>query len=73
MNHLLLFFSLIFITSTTPSQSPDLSYGQVAYYSFDECDARDDSGNSCDGKLFGNPSCWCGIDNNGLLLSLIHI
>jgi len=69
MNYLLLFFSLLFVSnSPTPSQSPDPNYGLVAYYSFDKCDARDDSGNGCEGILYGNPSCWCGIDNNGLLL-----
>ena len=70
MNYLLLFFGLLMVgtTTTTPSLSSDLDYGLVAYYSFDKCDARDDSGNGSEGILHGNPSCWCGIDNNGLLL-----
>lgn len=42
--------------------------GLVAYYSFNSCDARDDSGGGSDGLLRGNVSCWCGIEEEGLLL-----
>ena len=41
--------------------------GLVAYYSFNQCDARDDSGNGSDGKLYGGVGCWCGIEEDGLL------
>ena len=34
-----------------------LSDGLVAYYSFNNCDATDDSGNGHDGKIYGNPKC----------------
>ncbi|NUO02505.1 MAG: LamG domain-containing protein [Saprospiraceae bacterium] len=48
-----------------PPGNPD--EGLIAYYSFNECDARDDSGNGSDGVLFGGVQCWCGIDDDGLL------
>ena len=42
--------------------------GLVAYYSFNKCDARDDSGNGSNGRMFGNIACWCGVEGDGLLL-----
>jgi len=42
--------------------------GLVAYYSFNHCDARDDTGNGSDGQMYGNVDCWCGVEGNGLLL-----
>ena len=41
--------------------------GLVAYYSFNDCDARDITGNGSDGILYGGVQCWCGIDEQGLL------
>lgn len=38
----------------------------VAYYSFNQCDARDDTNNGSDGQLFGNVGCRCGIEGEGL-------
>jgi hypothetical protein len=35
----------------------DLSSGLVAYWSFDNCDATDDSGNGHNGTIYGNPQC----------------
>jgi hypothetical protein len=35
----------------------DLTSGLVAYWSFDNCDATDDSGNGHDGTIYGNPQC----------------
>lgn len=52
---------LLPITSLTPTE------GLVAYYSFNQCDARDDSGNGSDGKMHGGVACWCGIEGDGLL------
>jgi len=43
------------------SNTAELSYGLVAYYSFDHCDARDDSDNGHDGVIYGNPKCVDGI------------
>jgi hypothetical protein len=44
----------------------------IAYYSFNNCDARDESGNDSHGQLFGGISCWCGIDDDGLLLDGVN-
>ena len=45
----------------------DIDRGLVAYYSFNECDARDESGNESHGTLYGGMGCWCGIEDEGLL------
>ncbi len=58
---------LMFLPATDTSHfSP--ADGLVAYYSFNHCDARDDSGNGSDGVLFGEVGCWCGIEDDGLML-----
>lgn len=43
---------------------PDL----VAYYSFNDCDARDSLGNQSDGVIVGQPDCVCGVSDNALSL-----
>ncbi len=45
----------------------DLDQGLVAYYSFNDCDARDESGFESHGTLYGGVDCWCGIEDEGLL------
>lgn len=67
MIRMLLFLLLILLFSAYTPNDP-LTNGLVAYYSFNQCDARDDSGNGCHGVFFGDISCWCGIDDDGLLL-----
>lgn len=62
---LTIFLCLGFFCSTQ-KYSPDP--GLVAYYSFNDCDAFDDSGNFSHGKLYGNIDCYCGVEGNGLLL-----
>lgn len=42
--------------------------GLVAYYSFENCDAKDVSLNNSDGIVFGDPQCDCGVLGNGLYL-----
>ena len=64
---LVLFLSTAFALSTAPP-CQSLEEGLVAYYSFNFCDARDESGNGSNGKLFGGVGCWCGIEDDGLLL-----
>lgn len=61
-------------TGMMPSSSRyfDPNQDLVAYYSFNECDARDDSGNGSNGKLFGSVSCWCGVEDDGLLLDGVN-
>ncbi len=65
--HLLLTLSIIILgTFNNPTEVAGPSKGLVAYYSFNNCDAKDDSGNGSDGELFGGVGCWCGIDDDGL-------
>jgi gliding motility-associated-like protein len=54
---------LLFITTVMNAQP---TTGQIAYYSFDNCDAADDAGNGSDGTIFGNPSCECGVSGQAL-------
>ncbi len=61
------FLCLSFLESSTVF-GPDVDKDLVAYYSFNQCDARDESGNDSDGVLFGRTSCWCGVEGEGLLL-----
>ena len=57
----------LFSTLLPTVQAPDLQKGLVAYYSFDNCDARDDTGNGSPGILHGSVECWCGVKDDGLL------
>ena len=43
----------------------DLNTGLVAYYSFDDCTAKDSSINHFDGTIQGNPQCTSGVTLNG--------
>ena len=52
--------------------SINLNHRLIAHYTFDQCDARDDTGNGSDGQLFGNVDCWCGIRNDGLLFDGVN-
>ncbi|MGB1217177.1 MAG: LamG-like jellyroll fold domain-containing protein, partial [Saprospiraceae bacterium] len=44
----------------------------VAYYSFDNCDAVDESGNGSDGQILGSPNCVCGVSGNALELDGVN-
>ncbi len=57
--------------SAPPSPAP-AEEGLVAYYSFNYCDARDESGNGSHGELFGRVGCWCGIEDDGLLFDGVN-
>ncbi|HLF62847.1 MAG TPA: LamG-like jellyroll fold domain-containing protein [Saprospiraceae bacterium] len=46
--------------------------GLVAYYSFDLCDASDDTGNGADGVISGAPDCECGPSGNALRLNGVN-
>lgn len=46
--------------------------GLVAYYSFDMCDATDDTGNGADGVINGSPDCECGPAGNSLHLNGVN-
>lgn len=68
-----LLVSVTICLSLSKSPVPDpLAEGLIAHYSFNECDARDDSGNGSDGVLFGNPGCRCGVDEDALWLDGIQ-
>ena len=69
--HLLPFFFLISLPISIEKHS-HIDDSLVAYYSFDNCDARDDSGMGSDGKLFGTVECWCGVKDDGLLLDGVN-
>ncbi len=53
----------IFATDTHEA----LPEGEVAHYTFNDCDAREAHGNKSNGSLFGGVGCWCGIEDDGLL------
>jgi len=54
------------MSDSLQQQTINLNKGLIAYYSFNDCDARDESGNGSHGELFG-VNCWCGIEDEGLL------
>jgi len=58
---------LTYFPNSTAEHSA-LQNGLVAYYSFNDCDARDETGNGSDGALYGDVGCWCGVEDDGLLL-----
>ncbi len=67
---ILAFFAPVWLVCAflLPTQFPALDDGLIAYYSFNECDARDDSDGGSDGMLFGEPGCVCGVDDDALWL-----
>ncbi|MEN0004855.1 MAG: LamG domain-containing protein [Bacteroidota bacterium] len=67
MEWLILFIGFYLYVDYTPAHSSQLENGLVAYYSFNACDARDDSGNGSNGTMHGRVQCWCGIEDDGLL------
>jgi len=62
------YFILLPLLLSTISLSAQIDRGLVAYYSFDDCTATDDSGVTGDGTIIGNPTCECGVLGNSLLL-----
>ena len=58
---------LLNISSNAEYKPSSIEDGLIAYYTFNNCDARDDSGNGSHGKLMGGIGCWCGIEEDGLL------
>ncbi len=59
--------TFLVITAFTLPGTFNPENGLVAYYSFNACDARDDSGNGSNGEMYGTVNCWCGVDDDGLL------
>jgi len=50
-------FDSVKFANVTPPHSESSGDGLVAYWSFDNCDANDDSGNGHNGTIYGNPQC----------------
>ncbi len=57
---------LPFYQNSLSSTDNLLDDGLIAYYSFNDCDARDESGYDSDGTTYAT-NCWCGIEDEGLL------
>ncbi len=66
------FLAILWLSPVSYPIENNLEKGLVAYYSFNDCNARDDSSNGSDGELFGNVGCWCGIEDDGLLFDGNH-
>ena len=50
-----------------PISTNYLQEGLVAYYSFNDCSAQDETGYGSDGITYGGIGCWCGVEDDGLL------
>ncbi|MEP6794423.1 MAG: LamG-like jellyroll fold domain-containing protein [Saprospiraceae bacterium] len=59
-------FLLLFIGICSGSILSQPIDGLIAYYSFNGCDAKEDTGIGADGIITGNASCGCGVASNGL-------
>lgn len=68
----LLSFALFLSLNMNISGQDWLPKGLIAWYSFDYCDARDESGNGSDGILGGSLECWCGVRDDGLLFDGVN-
>lgn len=67
MRYFLLSF-LILLFSGSALAPIDLEKGLVAYFNFNNCDGRDASGQDSFGNFKGNVRCWCGVEDDGILL-----
>ncbi len=63
MRTLVLSVSLLFAGFSMFAQPLD---GLIAYYSFDACDATENTGLGGNGIIIGNATCGCGVSGNGL-------
>jgi len=61
-------FALFTLLTFFSFNTDPLENGLIAYYSFNNCDARDDSVNDSDGILFGKMNCACGVEGDALQL-----
>ena len=71
MHYLQIFLLCSCLFCLSPNYTSDFNpeKGLVAWYSFDQCDARDDAEGGSNGKLFGDISCKCGVAGEGLMLN----
>ncbi|HZV68216.1 MAG TPA: LamG-like jellyroll fold domain-containing protein [Saprospiraceae bacterium] len=63
MKVFLVFMGIVMSYGAALSQPTD---GLVAYYSFNACDAKEDTGSGADGIIMGNAACGCGVLSSGL-------
>jgi hypothetical protein len=68
MRFALLIAVLLSSLSLTNSNSFEPAAGLIAYYDFNDCTATDLTGNGSDGRLIGNVGCYCGVEEDGLVL-----
>uniref|UniRef100_UPI000B3606BC LamG domain-containing protein n=1 Tax=Crenothrix polyspora TaxID=360316 RepID=UPI000B3606BC len=54
--------ALLIACTVSNTANADLTTGLVAHWSFDDCTAKDNSGNGHDGTINGNPECVDGIN-----------
>jgi gliding motility-associated-like protein len=66
MRYTFLLVMMVIAHFTIKAQPTD---GLIAYYSFDNCDATEDTGSGADGIIIGNQACGCGVLSNGLLFN----
>ena len=66
------FLAICWLIWSGQNTSVNLDDGLIAHYTFDQCDARDDTGNGSNGTLFGRVDCWCGIRNDALLFDGVN-
>ncbi len=69
---LLLIMAMLCLSFVLENKTDSLQDGLVAHYNFNNCDARDLTDNASDGKLFGDVTCWCGIEDDGLLFDGVN-
>ena len=58
--------SILFLTGCSIFSFGQPLDGLVAYYSFDACDATEDTGSGANGVITGNATCGCGVEGSGL-------
>ena len=61
--------SITIIVNDNKKKNTNLEEGLVAYWSFDNCDATDDSGNGYDGLINGSPKCVDGVKGKAFKFS----
>lgn len=59
----------LFLLMAFKSTENPIERGLIAYYSFNNCDATDETEGGSDGKLHGKIGCHCGVEGNGLTLN----
>lgn len=64
--HMRIRWFCLFISLSAVASAQNINEKLVAFFSFSECKARDESGNGSTGALIGDPSCRCGVLDSAL-------